>query len=164
MSSPNSLSLRATHSRRGGCGGCHGGGLGSSVGTYHSPCLGQCSAAVLHVASGATTRQKRGGGVVSSMPYSTPACSLTFSNFVALFQGHLVSSLTQSQSTLKAKRKGNSRPQKGNAAKNRRDQPDTNDGTKYKTAEKRRGKIDTKDDIEYNDDKDVLPLTDAPCG
>jgi hypothetical protein len=51
------------------------------------------------------------------MAYSTPAPSLTFSTFVASSQGHLVSSLSQLQSTLAAKRKGNTRPQKDNTAK-----------------------------------------------
>jgi hypothetical protein len=41
---------------------------------------------------------------------------------------------------------------------------DTNNGTKYKAAEKRSGKIDTEDDAEYNDKEDVLPVTDAPFG
>ncbi len=80
------------------------------------------------------------------MAYSTPARSLTFSNFVATSQGHSVFSLSQSQSMLAAKRKGDSRPQKGNAAKKRRGKLDTKNGTKYEAVEKRRGKIDTKDD------------------
>ncbi len=84
--------------------------------------------------------------------------------FVALFQGHLVSSLSQSQSTLAAKRKGNTRPQKGNTAKKRRGKLDTNDDTKYNAAEKRSDKIDTKDDAKYDDKEDVLPVTDAPFG
>jgi hypothetical protein len=42
----------------------------------------------------------------------------------------LVSSLSQSQSTSSAKRKGNSRPQKGSAAKKRRGKLDTYDGAK----------------------------------
>jgi hypothetical protein len=153
MSSPNS-----SH------GGCHGSGLGSSVGTHHSPRLGQLSAGILHVALGATTWQGRGGGTVSPMAYSTPACSLTFSNLIASSQGHSVSSLFQSQSTSAAKRKGGSRPQKGIAAKKKRGQLDTNDGAKYKAAEKRRGKIDTKDDAKHDDEEDVLPVTDAPFG
>jgi hypothetical protein len=102
--------------------------------------------------------------VVSPMAYSTPACSLMFSNFVAMSQGHLVSSLSQLQSTLAAKRKGDSSPQKSNAAKKRRGKLDTNDGTKYDAAEKSGGKIDTKDKAEYNDEEDVLPVTNAPFG
>jgi hypothetical protein len=62
------------------------------------------------------------------MAYSTPDCSLTFSNFVATSQGYLVYSLSQSQSTLAAKRKGNSCPQKSNAEKKRRGKWDTNNG------------------------------------
>jgi hypothetical protein len=102
--------------------------------------------------------------VVSSVAYSTPAHSLTFSTFVAMSQGHSVSSLSQLQSTLAAKRKGDSHPQKGNAAKKRRGKSDTHDGTKSNAAEKRRGKIDTEDDAKYNDNEDVLPVTDAPLG
>jgi hypothetical protein len=82
------------------------------------------------------------------MAYSTPARSLTFNNFVASSQGHLVSSLSQSQSTSAAKRKGNSCPQKGIAAKKRRGQSYTDNDAKNKAAEERRGKIDTKDDAE----------------
>jgi hypothetical protein len=119
MSLPNSLALHATHSCQGSHGGRPGSGLSNSVSTCHSPHLGQCSAGVLHVASGATTRQGRGAGKVSPMTYSTPARSLTFSNFVTMSQGHSVSSLSQSQSTLATKRKGDSCPQKGNAAKRR---------------------------------------------
>ncbi len=51
------------------------------------------------------------------MAYSTPAHSLTFSTFFALSQGHSVSSLSQLQSTLAAKRKGDTRPQMGYAEK-----------------------------------------------
>jgi hypothetical protein len=107
MSLPNSSALRATHSRCGGRGGRPGGGLGSSLGssvsTRHSPHLGERSAGV---ASGTTTRQGRGAGAVSPMAYSTPAWSLMFSKVVATSQGHLVSSLSQSQSALAARRKG----------------------------------------------------------
>jgi hypothetical protein len=102
--------------------------------------------------------------VISPMAYSTAACSLTFSSFIASSQGHLVSSLSQSQSTWAAKRKGNSCPQKGNAAKKRRGKLDTNDGTKYKAAVKSRGRIDNEDDTKYDDGEDVLPVTDAPFG
>jgi hypothetical protein len=107
----------------------------------------------------------RGGGdAVSPMAYSTLAHFLTFSTFVASSQGHSVSSLSQLQSTSAAKRKGDSRPQKGNAAIKRRGKSDTNDGAKYKAAQKRRGIIDTKDDAKYNDEEDVLPVTDVPFG
>ncbi len=58
------------------------------------PALANAPAGVLHVASGATTRQGRGAGAVFPMAYSTPAWSLTFSNFVATSQGHLVFSLS----------------------------------------------------------------------
>ncbi len=102
--------------------------------------------------------------MISPMAYSTPACSLTFSNFVASSQGHLVSSLSQSQSTWAAKRKGDSCPQKSSSAKKRRGKLDTNNGTKYKAAAKSRGRIDTEDDAKYNDEEDVLPVTDAPFG
>jgi hypothetical protein len=102
--------------------------------------------------------------MVFPMVCSTPACSLMFSTFVALSQGHSVSSLSQLQSILAAKRTGNFLPQKGNAAKKRRGKLDTNNGTEYKAAEKRRGKIDTKDDAKYDDKEDVLPVTDAPLG
>jgi hypothetical protein len=180
MSLPNSLALRATHSCQGGCGGRPGGGLGSSVGTRHSPCLGKCSAGVLHVALGATTQQGRGAGAVSPMAYSTPARSLMFSNFVAASQGHLVSSLFQSQSTPAARRKGDSRPLKGNVAKKKRGKLDTNDGSQqkgnaakkkrgksdagYEAAEKRSAKTDTKDDAKYDDKEDVLPISGVPFG
>ncbi len=86
------------------------------------------------------------------------------SNFVATSQGYSVSSLSQLQSTSAAKRKGDSHPQKGNAAKMRRGKLDTNDGATHEAAEKRSGKIDTKDDAEYDDKEDVLPVTDAPFG
>jgi hypothetical protein len=98
------------------------------------------------------------------MAYSTPTHSQTFSNFIAMSQGHWVFSLPQLQSTLAAKRKGDSCPQKGNAARKRRGKSDTNHGTKYKAAKKRRGKIDTKDDAKYDDKEDVLSITDVPFG
>ena len=135
MSLPNSLALHANHSHRGSCGVCHGGGLGSSVITCHYPCPEQLSACVLHVASGATTQQGRGGGTVSSMAYSTPARSLLFNSFIATSQGHSVSSLSPSQSTLAAKRKGDTRPRKGNAAKKRRGESNTNNDIKYDAAQ-----------------------------
>jgi hypothetical protein len=109
-------------------------------GTRHSPCLGKCSAGV---ASGTTTRQGRGAGMVSPMAYSTPAWSLTFSKVVAMSQRHLVSSLSQSQSTLAARRKGDTRPLKGNVAKKKRSKSDTNDGSPQKgnAANKKRGNL-----------------------
>jgi hypothetical protein len=142
MSSPNSLALCSTHSRHGGRGGCPGGlgsSLSGSVGTRHSPHLGKRSAGV---ASAATTQQGRGAGVVSPMAYSTPARSLTFSKVLATSQGHLVSSLSQSQSTLAARRKGDARPLKGNVATMKRGKSDTNDGSPQKgnAAKKKRGK------------------------
>ncbi len=76
------------------------------------------------------------------MAYSTPARSLTFSNVLATSQGHLVSSLSQSQSTLAARRKGDARQLKGNVATKKRSKLDTNDGSPQKgnTAKKKRGK------------------------
>ncbi len=102
--------------------------------------------------------------MVSPMAYSTPACSLTFSSFVAMSQGHSVSSLSQSQSTLAAKRKNNIGPDKDNAAKKRRGKLDTKDDAKYNAAKKRRDKIDTKDDAKYDDKEVVFPVTDVPFG
>jgi hypothetical protein len=40
----------------------------------------------------------------------------------------------------------------------------TNNGAEYNAAEKRRGKIDTKDDAKYDDKEDVLPDIYAPFG
>ncbi len=143
---PNSSALHATHSCRGGRGGRPGGGLGSclgsSVGTRHSPRFGERSAGV---ASGTTTQQGRSAGAVSPMAYSTPARSLTFSKVVATSQGYLVSSLPQSQSTLAARRKGDTRPLKGNVAKKKRSKSDTNDGSPQKgnAAKKKRGDLGT---------------------
>jgi hypothetical protein len=162
MSLLNFLALRATHSRQGGRGGRHGGGLGSSVGMRHSPRLGQRSVGISHVASGATTRQGRGGDRVTPMAYFTPARSLTFSNFVATSQGHFVASLSQSQSTSAAKRKGIPVHRRTTLQKKRRGKLDTGNGAKYVAAEKRSGKIDTEDDAKYDDKEDVLPVTDAP--
>ncbi len=146
MSSPNSSALRSTHSRRGGRGGDPGGGLScspsSSVGTCHSPCLSECSAGV--AASAAITQQGRGAGAVSptAMAYSTPAWTLTFSQVLATSQGHLVSSLSQSQSTSVARRKGDARPLAGNIATKRRGKSDTDDGSPQKgnAVKKKRGK------------------------
>jgi hypothetical protein len=180
MSLPNSLALRATHSHQGGRGGRPGGGLGSSVDTHHSPSLGKCSTGILHVASGATTQQGRGAGAVSFMAYSTPAWSLMFRYFVAASQGHLVTSLSQSQSTLAARRKGDSHSLKGNIAKKKRGKSDTNNGspqkgnaakkkrgkldTRYETVEKRSANTDNKDDAKYNDEEDDLPIGGVPFG
>jgi hypothetical protein len=199
MSLPNSLALCASHSRRSGRGGRPGGGLGSSLsgsaGTRHFPRLGKRSAGV---ASAATTQQGRGAGAVSPMAYSTPARSLTFSKVLAMSQGHSVSSLSQSQSTLAARRKGDARqlkgniatkkrsesdtdngsPQKGNAAKKKRGKlgaghkaagkgtanTDTGDDAGDNDKEGRRGKSDAWDEAEYDDEDDVLPVTDAPFG
>jgi hypothetical protein len=201
MSLPNSLALHSTHSRHGSRGGRPGGGLGSrlsgSVGTRHSPHLCKHSAGV---ASAATTQQGRGAGAVSpmAMAYSTPAQSLTFSKALATSQGHLVSSLSQSQSTSAARKEGDARPLKGNVATKKRGKSDTDDGSPQKgnTAKKKRGKLDAGhkaagkrtastdtmdnagddnkeegrgrgdawDEAEYDDEDDVLPVTDAPFG
>ncbi len=145
MSSPNSSALHTSHSHRGGRGGRTGGGLSrslsGSVGTRHSPRLGKCSAGVV---SAATTQQGRGAGTVSpmAMAYSTPARTLNFSMVLVTSQGHLVSSLSQSQSTLAARRKGDARPLTGNIAMKKRGKLDTNDGSSQKgnAAKKKRGK------------------------
>jgi hypothetical protein len=145
MSLPNSLALRLTHSRRGGRGGCPGGVLGrslsGSVGTRHSPRLGERSAGV---ASAVTTQQGRDAGVVSpmAMAYSTPGHTLTFSMVLATSQGHLVTSLSQSQSTSAARRKGDARPLMGNVATKKRGKSDTDNGSPQKgnAAKKKRGK------------------------
>jgi hypothetical protein len=93
-----------------------------------------------------------------------------------------VSSLSQSQSTSAARRKGDSHPQKaniakkkrgkldtndgspqrGSAAKKNRGKSDTNDGAGYKAAEKRSAKTDTEDDARYDDKEVVLPVGGAP--
>jgi hypothetical protein len=123
-----------------------------------------------------------------AMTYSTPAQSLTFSKVLAMSQGHLVSSLSQSQSMLAARREGDARPLKGNvndgspqkenAAKKKRGKSDAG----HKAARKRTASTDTVDDAgdndkeegraggdawdeaEYDDEDDVLPVTDAPFG
>jgi hypothetical protein len=79
-----------------------------------------------------------------AMAYSTPAQSLTFSKVLATSQGHSVSSLSQSQSTLAARREGDARPLKGNVATKTRGKSDTNNGSPQKgnAAEKKRGKLD----------------------
>jgi hypothetical protein len=80
--------------------------------------------------------------MVSPMAYSTPARSLTFSEVLAMSQGKLVSSLSQSQSTSAARRKSDARPLTGNIATKKRGKLDTNDGSPQKgnTAKKKRGK------------------------
>jgi hypothetical protein len=131
-----------------------------------------------------------------AMAYSTPAWTLTFSKVLATSQGHLVSSLSQSQSTSAARRKGDARsltgnvaikkwgkldtndgsPQKGSAAKKKRGKSgagykaarkrtastDTRDDANYDNDEEERGKGDAWDEAEYDDEDNVLPITDAP--
>jgi hypothetical protein len=83
------------------------------------------------------------------MAYSTPARSLTFNSFVAMSHdtmGHWVFSLSQSQSTTAAKRKNPNANNKNNATK------------------RRRGKLDTVEDAKYNEEEDVVPLTDVTLG
>ncbi len=91
-----------------------------------------------------------------------------------------MSSLTQSQSTLAAKRKDDSHPLKGNVAKKKRGKSATNDGspqksstakkkrgksdTGYEAAEKRSANTDTEDDAKYNDEEDDLPIGGVPFG
>jgi hypothetical protein len=103
-----------------------------------------------------------------------------FSNLVGTSQGHLVSSLSQSQSTSATRRKGDSRPLKGNVAKKKRGKLDTNNGspqksnaakkkrskldTGYKAAEKRSANTDAKDDANYDDEEDDLPVGGVPFG
>jgi hypothetical protein len=79
-----------------------------------------------------------------AMAYSTPAQSLTFSKVLATSQGHLVSSLSQSQSTSAVRREGDACPLKGNVATKKRSKSDTNDGSPQKgnAAKKKRGKLD----------------------
>jgi hypothetical protein len=133
-----------------------------------------------------------------AMAYSTPARTLTFSKVLATSQGHVVSSLSQSQSTLAARRKGDAHPLAGNVATKKRGKSDTNDGSpqKGKAAKKKKGKSgaghkasgkrtastdaeddanyndnevgsgkgDAWDEAEYDDEDNVLPVTDAPFG
>ena len=133
-----------------------------------------------------------------AMAYSTPARTLTFSKVLATSQGHSVSSLSQSQSTSVARRKGDARPLAGNVATKKRGKSDTNNGSPQKgnAAKKKRGKSgaghkaagkrtastetgddanfndneegrgegDALDEAEYDDEDDVLPVTDAPFG
>jgi hypothetical protein len=77
-----------------------------------------------------------------AMAYSTPARTLTFSKVLATSQGHSVSSLSQSQSTLAGRRKGDARPLAGNVATKKRGKSDTNDGSPQKgnAAKKKRCK------------------------
>jgi hypothetical protein len=82
----------------------------------------------------------------SPMAYSTPAHSLMFNSFVAMSHdtmGHLVSSPSQLQSTTAAKRKNLTANNKNNATKRRRSKPDT------------------MEDVKYNEEEDVVPLTDV---
>jgi hypothetical protein len=133
-----------------------------------------------------------------AMAYSTPAQSLTFSKVLVTSQGHSVSSLSQSQSTLAARREGDARPLKGNIATKKRGKLDTDDGSPQKgnAAKKKRGKSDVRhkaagkrtastdtvddagdndkeegrgrgdawDEAEYDDEDDVLPVTDVLFG
>ncbi len=107
-----------------------------------------------------------------------------------------MSSLSQSQSTLAARRKGdappltgnvatkkrgkldtnNGSPQKGSAVKKKRGKSgaghkaagkrtastDTGDDADYNNDEEGRGKGDAWDEAEYDDEDNVLPVTDAP--
>ena len=132
------------------------------------------------------------------MEYSTPTRSLTFSEVLATSQGHSVSSLSQSQSTLVARRKGDAHPLAGNVATKKRGKSDTDNGSPQKSnaAKKKRGKSgaghkaagkrtastdtgddansdddeegrgegDALDEAEYDDEDDVLLVTDAPFG
>ena len=111
------------------------------------------------------------------MVYSTPARSLTFSNVLATSQGHSVSSLSQSQSTSAARRKGDAHPLKGNIATKKRSKSDTNDGSLQKgnAAKKKRGKLgaghkaagkgtantDTGDDASDDDEEERRGKSDA---
>jgi hypothetical protein len=105
-----------------------------------------------------------------AMAYSTPARTLTFSKVHEMSQGHSVSSLSQSQSTLAARRKGDACPLTGNIATKKRGKLDTNDGSPQKgnAAKKKRGKsgaghkaagkktasTDTGDDADYDKDEE----------
>ncbi len=180
MSLPNSLPLRATHSHQGGHGGHPGGGLGSSVGTRHSPRFGKRSAGILLLRWGQLLNRE--GVLVRYHPWHIPHLpwSLMFSNVVATSQGHLVSSLSQAQSMPAARKKGDSCLLKGNVTKKKRGKLDTNDGspqkdnatkkkrskldTGYEAAEKRSANTDTKDDAKYNDEEDDLPVGGVPFG
>jgi hypothetical protein len=111
------------------------------------------------------------------MAYSTPARSLTFSKVLATSQGHSVSSLSQSQSTLAVMRKGDAHPVKGNVATKKKSELDTNDGSPQKgnAAKKKRGKLgaghkaagkgtantDTGDDASDNDEEERRGKSDA---
>jgi hypothetical protein len=141
---------------------------------HHSPRLGKRSAGI---ALGATTQQGRGAGAVSPVAYSTPTRSLTFSKVVAMSQGHSLSSLSQSQSTLVARRKGDTRPLEGNVAKKKRSKSDTDGGSpqKVNAAKKKRGNVSTgyeaagkrsantltKDDANYDDEEERRGKNDA---
>jgi hypothetical protein len=77
-----------------------------------------------------------------AMAYSTPSQTLTFSKVLVTSQGHSVSSLSQSQSTSAARRKGDAHPLAGSVATKKRGKSDTNDGSPQKgnAAKKKRGK------------------------
>jgi hypothetical protein len=112
-----------------------------------------------------------------AMAYSTPTRTLTFSEVLATSQGKLVSSLSQSQSTAAARRKGdacpltgnvatkkrgksytnNFSPQKGNAAKKKRGKS----GARHKAARKRTASTDTKDDADYNNKEERMGKNDT---
>jgi hypothetical protein len=81
-----------------------------------------------------------------AMAYSTPAQTLTFSKVLATSKGHSVSSLSQSQSTLAARREGDARPLMGNVATKKRGKSETDDGSPQKgnAAKKKRGKSDAR--------------------
>jgi hypothetical protein len=105
-----------------------------------------------------------------AIAYSTPAQTLTFSKVLAMSQGKLVSSLSQSQSTLMARRKGDARPLMGNVATKKRGKSDTNNGSpqkgnaakkkrgksdaKHKAARKRTASTDTGDDADYDNEEE----------
>jgi hypothetical protein len=111
------------------------------------------------------------------MAYSTPSRSLMFSKVVVMSQGHSVSSLSQPQSASTARRKGDTRPLKGNVAKKKRSKLDTNDGSPQKgnTAKKKRGNLGTgyeatgkrsantltEDDANYDDEEERKGKNDA---
>jgi hypothetical protein len=111
------------------------------------------------------------------MAYSTPARSLMFTKVAATSQGHSVSFLSQSQSTLAARRKGDTHPLKGNIAKKKRSKLYTDDGSPQKgnAAKKKRGDLgtgceavrkrsantDTKDDADYDNEEERREKNDA---
>ncbi len=100
-----------------------------------------------------------------------------FSKVVATSQGHSVASLSQSQTALAARRKGDTHPLKGNIAKKKRSKLNTNDGspqkgdaakkkrgnlgTGYKAARKRGANTLTKDDANYKEEEERRGKNDA---